>query len=445
MRYYMINQDLELVDGIELFESMIWTEKFYDVGDFELYLPATEESVKLYTEAAKQHYYIIRAEDTATPTNLSAMEIENVQLDTSVKDMNKLIITGRQLKNILRRRIIAVNTSVAGPIQNEIRRLVTENAIHPVESTRSIPRLELGPVVEGMDEIIINADGKGINLQTMITTLCKDRKVGWDIRIDFENQKLKFIMLNGMDRTQEVIFSPDYDNLLKTSYSVDTDNYRNIAYVDADYIKVDEITGKAETINNTQVVKLYGSSAEATGLDRYELYIDGSSEAGNTKDYTRSFQSNVLVTKGRTELEKYKSTTDVSGEVVPDLSFKLNIDYFLGDLVKIRNQFGIEYDGRVTSVTSSLSAKKNSVIPSFTIENYTGKEAEKDTSIKDEESRCSEDGTYRADEIGYVRRLSTGIEETGRITEDGYGRIDEDENNLIVSKNEYYDDEKYNA
>ena len=38
MEYYILDNDLNVVEGIELFQSMIWTEKFYEAGDFELYL-----------------------------------------------------------------------------------------------------------------------------------------------------------------------------------------------------------------------------------------------------------------------------------------------------------------------------------------------------------------------------------------------------------------------
>lgn len=444
MFYYMIDQDLNIVDGIEMFESMIWTEKFSEVGDFELYLPATPESVKLYTEAANKHYYIVRAEDADNLTNLPAMEVETVETDVNVKDHNKLIITGKQIKNILYRRIVDGNTALAGPIQNEIRRIVKDNAISPTDVRRVIPRLDLGPETPGLENIIVNADAKGTNIAALITAICKDKKIGWDIRLDFLNKKLIFVLTKPTDRRSEVIFSNDFNNLISTEYTLDTDSYRNIAIVDADYIKVDKVTGRSEVINNKQTVKLYGSSEEETGLNRYELYVDGSNEANNAKDYNRAFQSSVLVTKGRTELEKYKVEIDVTGEVEPNLTFVLNRDYFLGDLVKIKNEYGMEYDARVTSITSSLSAKKNTLIPSFSVEDWTGKEKEKDTSIKEEEMRITEDGQPRADEYGYARIISTGIEYRDRITEDGSNRISEDGIQIETAKNDYFDDEKYN-
>lgn len=448
MYYYLINQDLEVVDGIEMFESMIWTEKYSDIGDFELYLPADEKSMKLYQEAAKKHYYIVKADDENGLSNLSAMEVETVKTDTNVSTANKLIVTGKQLKNILYRRIITGSGAVSGPIQNEFRRIVNENAIICPDQDRVIPRLVLGDLVDGMDNILINSNYKGSNLARAFKEMSAYKKVGWDIRIDIINQQLKFIMLNGTDRTSEVIFSNSFNNLIKTSYSIDVENYRNVAYVYSSYEKLDELTGLVEKVDNTQVTQLYDKSSRPAGLNRYELYIDGSSTTSSIEGTTQGFQGSILQAKGRAELENYKSVIKVDGEVVPDISFVFRRDYFLGDLVRIENEYGITYDARVTSITTSVSAKKNSVVPSFTIENYTGKEEDDDDKYTDENARITQDGQYRACESGEGRKISEGLEYRERVAIDENGvwqtRVTQDGEEREVTKNEYFDDEKYN-
>ena len=95
MEYYILDRDFNILRGVEKFQSMIWTEKFYDIGDFELYLPATDDTVKFYNEAAKNHYYIVASKTATRETlsSLSAMIIEDVELDDSYKDGSYLIIT----------------------------------------------------------------------------------------------------------------------------------------------------------------------------------------------------------------------------------------------------------------------------------------------------------------------------------------------------------------
>ena len=472
MMYYMLDRSLEIVDGIEVFESMIWTEKFYDIGDFELYLPATDATVELYTKAAKNHYYLVRADEAISKDleSLSGMIIDKVETDTSIKEGNKLIVTGKQLKNLLYRRVSYDDRTLSGKIQNELRQLVTDNCITPKNSDRTMPLLTLGDPIDGLDDMIVNAAIKGNYISTIMTTVCKDKKIGWDIRIDFRNKKLVFTLVKGTDRTHNqpgelkthnpyVTFSPGFDNLLKTAYAIDNDNYRNVAYVGSTYTEIDEDTGKSTTVDNTRVVMPYKLDRNPVGYDRFELYINGSGTSSSNvsniggisgvptqQQINKAEQIKILETQGRTTLEKYTSQTSVSGEVIPDLTYKFGKDYFLGDLVEVQNEFGIMFDTRVISVTTSLSKSKNSEVPSFMIENYTGKEPEDDTSLKEEDMRIDEEGNYRVDENGYTRKIHKGLEFTERITEDGQSRssiIGRREETRSCSRSEFYDDKKY--
>lgn len=440
MEYYILDKDFNIVDGVEKFQSMIWTEKFYDIGDFELYLPASVESMQFYNNAAKNHYYIIRSESATRETvhSLSAMVIEKVKLQDTFESGDYLIITGHQLKNILYRRIIWGRKTIAGPLYSELFNLVEENAINTSMTGRSIPRLTT-EYPETISEVLntnVNYAVEGEFLSKALTTICKDNKIGWDIKLDFINKKMKFILLEGVDRSMSqsanprVIFSSSFDNLLKTTYENDATNYRNVALVKSTYEDYNEETKRIDTIEANQVVSPYKLGYNPSGLDRYELYVEGE-EA--TLDNANSYiNTNALAvnnqSKGRTELEKYKSTTNISADVAPGITFKLNKDYFLGDLCSIRNEYDLIYDGRVTAVTTTLSTSKSSTIPSFTIENYTGKEddPEKDA---EEDRRETEDGTLRENEYGVIRlrsylKYAKAVTETAeeRETEDGQVR-----------------------
>ena len=46
--YYLLDTDLTIVDLIETYESMIWTLRYWEPGDFELYLPATEKTMNMF-------------------------------------------------------------------------------------------------------------------------------------------------------------------------------------------------------------------------------------------------------------------------------------------------------------------------------------------------------------------------------------------------------------
>lgn len=466
MEYYILNNDLEVLMGVELFQSMIWTEKFWDIGDFELYLPATNETFKIYTEAAKNRNYIIQAKDAklSNINSIPIMVIDSVKLDDTFESGDYLIIKGKQAKAILSQRIVWGTKTVSGNIQDVLRDLVIENAIAPTESDRAIPNMILGDLIDipVNDDYTVNADVTGASLSDAIIKLCKDRKVGWDVVYDFEKKKLKFVMLHGNDHsrgnpnnTSWVTFSADFDNIIKSSYRIDNDNYKNIAMVAATYEEYDKNSRTVKIIDSNQIVAPYKLQEKPRGLNRYELYVKGDSPS--IKDITDEINVAALdsnnETKGRTELNKYKNKIEVSAEVAADITYKYGRDYFVGDLVTIQNEYGVRYDARITSVTTTLTTSKNQTIPTFTIENYTGKE--EDDTEKDTEDirRVDENGVYRDSEDGIIRTVGTGLKfypldtenvtylKNGTTTTSGERVTETDQTREVIAG--YYDPSKY--
>mgnify|MGYP002853979405 CR=1 FL=1 len=430
MLLYLINTNLEVIEFIEVYSSLIWTEGYYDVGDFELYLPATKETMDLYAEAVKNHWMIVRADDPLS--DMRGMIITSVKDDLQFDKAKNIIITGKSFKGLLNNRIVWGKKNLSGPIETQLRELVTENCISPATVDRVIPYLQLGEEANLTD--IINIQLEGNFIDDVVKTVCQLNKIGWDIRLDFEKKKFNFILYKGIDRSysQEaplssrnpyVVFSMDFDNLLKTSYTTNMDNFRNIALVGAEYEEYDEKKDETKTEDYSQIVIPKNTDKRASGFDRFELYVDGSSLQSSASENINAL-GYLLQTKGRTELEKYKGKIEISGEVVPNLTYTINEDYFLGDLVTIINEYGQQYDARVTKVTETRTVTKDSCIPSFTIENYTGKEKEKDKSIHEDQIRIVENqnGDYRISENGEIRLIEKGYFYTSRMTEDGIER-----------------------
>lgn len=416
--YYLMDTDLNLVDLIETYESMIWTHRYWEAGDFELYLPATEKSMNMYTDAAKKNYYILRDEDDLPVNEKSVMIISKVVSETDVEGGNHLSITGKSLKSLLSKRVVKDNYILAGNVETEIRRLVMENAVEPDDSFRAIPNLELGDVAGLTD--IINYSVEGSQLDSAISTICKLKKIGWDIVYDMEAKKFKFKLWKGVDRSYGqaniadrrpyVIFSDEFENLLTTKYTVDVTNYKNIAYVKGEVREYDEDKKDYVTTDLTQTVVPDNNTDTATeipsGLSRREMFVDGSSSSSNAATYKGVYMY-ALQTKGKTELDKYKSTTDITGKVIPSYTFEINKDYFLGDLVTVQNSYGQSFDARVTEVIYTEQTSGITTIPSFIVENFDGKENE-DTDIDPNKVRYTTDGRVRTTSSGSVRIIGYG-------------------------------------
>ena len=418
--YYLMDHNLTRLELIEIYESMIWTHRYWEAGDFELYLPATEKSMNMYTDAAKQNYYILRDEDDLPATEKSVMIISKVVSETDVEGGDHLSITGRSLKSLLSKRVVTENYILAGDLESEIRRLVLENAVEPEDSARAIPNLELGEV-SGLTEFI-NYNAKGMQLDTVISTVCKLHKWGWDIVYDMEAKKFKFKLYKGVDRSYAqsqlidrserrpyVVFSDEFENLRSTKYSVDAMSYKNFAYVHGEVREYDKDKKEYVTTDLTQKVtpENTGSTLEnPRGLERNEIYVEGNTSSQEAQAYKGVYAA-ALRTKGKTELEKYKSTTDITGKVIPNYTFEINKDYFLGDLITVQNSYGQSFDARVTEVIYTEEPSGISTIPSFVVENFAGKE-EDDIPIDPDKVRYTTDHKARYISNGSVRVVGYG-------------------------------------
>lgn len=467
--YYLLNTDLTKVELIETYESMIWTDRYWEAGDFELYLPANEDSMSLYTKAANEGWYILKDGDDLPATQKSVMLITNVTSETSAESGNHLSITGKSLKSILGRRVIFENAQLAGNVQEELRRIVDENAISPKNGERTIPNLMLGDIcydyravhdltpssnpkemglyvrsgikffetndtspigdkvyyrqIDAVSDYV-NYDATGLQLDAALTNVCKIYKLGWDVVFDMTNNTFKFIITKGVDRTTNqtiaaaernpyVIFSDEYENLLTTKYTLNNNNYRNICYVKGELTLYDEKKKENYKEDVTQVVTPKNvETISYVGLQRRELYIDGTSSASNYEDFPGTYMF-ALRTKGQAELEKYEATTDITGTVLSNYTFDLNQDYFLGDLVTAVNCYGQWFDARVTEVIHTEETRGITTIPSFVVENYADKK--KDAENPDpSKMRYTEDDLIRVTEQGAIRYIEYGYREEVR-------------------------------
>lgn len=451
--YYILDPDFNIYDVVRNYQSMIWTDKYYEAGDFELYIPANEETMRRYVNMSKtNHYYIIK-DYTLSDTDYlkDAMLISNIESVTDAENGKHLVITGKSLKSLLSQRVVWGRVNYSGKLEDQLRKAVQDNAINPDISDRAIPNLILGEE-SGIDDII-NAQVTGKSLDKLCEEVCKTYNVGWDIKLNMKTKKLEFIVFKGVDRSYSqtgpiddqnpyVVFSPKFDNLLSTKYTVNTTNYKNTAYIHAEYSEYNEKKDETEFKDYSQSVKSSKMDKEAKGFDRYEMYVDGSSI--NAQYATNlNLYGYLLTEKGKTELKKYDYNTQISGKVVPNLTYTINKDYFLGDLVTIQNEYNQKFDARVTEVTFTESTTKLQTIPTFSIENWDEKEND-DLKISEEYYRITEaggDDNYRVTENGGLRVIDRGYKFDDRCTEDGTPRCTEE---LLTRGVALHDDYKDN-
>lgn len=348
MDIYVLDSSAEIVDLIPNFQSCIWTVQYFNVNEFELVVPATVKNI----ESLQKDRFLCRDKDRDGDTWKNVMVIENVKVVADYENGDTITVSGRGLKSIVGRRVIWKQTNFTGKVEMGIRQVVTENIIAPSDEKRKIENFILNDMAEITDTFDVQVLGD--NLAEWITSICQTYNIGWDVYI--ENGKFVFTLYKGADRScnQEeyspVVFSPELDNLVASTYTCNRAEYKNAALVGGE--------GTGITQRTTAI-------GDSKGLERYETYIDGSSVSSNGAIITEKQYYKMLQDYAKDELNTTAFTESFEGNVIPDGGYTLNKDYFLGDIVQVVNEYGIKATPRIVEVIESEDETGTSIVPTF--------------------------------------------------------------------------------
>lgn len=334
---YVVDSDMETrLDIVDDYTSFIWTERYYNTGDFELVVPATERFIGLM----KQGRYIVR-EDRAEWGIIEKISIEQIE---RISDSNsRMVVSGRFASAIIGRRIVAylTATSTSITVGAWIHSLLNQHAISPANTARTIPDLTFTNLSGATDTLEQQITGK--NLLEAVTDICQ--KYGLGYRIDRENGKWAFKLFKGTDRSinqstvPPVIFSVEYDNLDSLQYEADFS--KTVTAV--------RIAGEGQGVNR----KIYWYDTGALGLERYEFWKDARNASTQTADGTipDSEYEAMLLSEAAEDITVVKEA--VAGRV--DFSNVVyRQDVFLGDIVTVKCEaWGIEMNPRLIEVIES--------------------------------------------------------------------------------------------
>lgn len=344
MDLYVLNKNLETIGITDAYESLIWTQRYYTYGDFELYLPASDDNIKLL----ETDNYMVR-NDSET-----VMIIEKINITTDAENGNYLTVSGRSLESILNRRIIWEQTTFSGTAENLIYKLLNENIINPKDDRRKVDGLILGSP-QGFEEKI-DKQITGDNLGETISTICTTYGYGFKITLN-QAKKFVFSLYKGKNRSYGqkinpfVVFSPEFDNLINSKYEKDRSDLATAALV----------AGEGEGANRKTA-----ESGGGSGLSRYEIYVDArdiSTDAENP--VTDEEYKSILQAKGQENIKQHGISQAFEGEVLTLKTYQYKKDWNLGDIVQVKNEFGISSTPQITEVIESDSKDGYSVIPTF--------------------------------------------------------------------------------
>jgi hypothetical protein len=351
MDLLILNTDLEIVDIIDTFQSLIWTERYNGYGDFEIYMSASEELVNTF---ASDRY--IRLTDSNR-----IMVIEDTQIKTDVENEDKLIIKGRSAESILDRRIIWAPTILSGSLQNGIQTLLNDNLISPSILERAIPNFvfEISSDLT-ITALTVEAQYARDELYESIEKLCVSNNIGFKVTLDDVNNKLVFLLYAGVDRSYDqltnpyVVFSKEFDNIINSDYSKSTKTLKNVTVV------------AGEGDGDARKTKVVG---DATGIERREMYTDASNVSQTVDSVVLSDDDYYaqLEQKGNEDLAENVLESSFDSQIDYTRTYKYGEDYFLGDIIQIVNGYGIQAKAQVTEIIRSQNESGIEMYPTFVI------------------------------------------------------------------------------
>lgn len=422
---YVMNKDLVRIGIIDSYKSLIWANRYNDVGDCELYIPATKKAFNLL----KKGYYLSRDDDDMV------CRIEKIELDTDIENGDYLIVTGFDVKKILYQRVIWSQTNVDGKVEDHLRNIVYKSLVSPNLSARAITNTQgrqnfmLGDKANFTEVTTQQVSYK--NVGERVQEVCKQYEWGYKVIVDTTVNNFYFLLYKGTDKSNYVIFSDDYENLVTTNYIEDSSNLANVAlvagegegsersrnvsgyaesmdryeiyvdardiskiitweelitmfpratqggqgYIDGTYYKMGYIN--IPIVDDNQLTELQrnypnGEVIYISGIKYYRTYdpiiadLENSSPQSNDNVILRPLVYEIyLLNRGYEKLSEYGATILFEGTVNPNVTFVYKQDYFLGDLVTVENKYGISKKARITEVIETYDNNGYNIEPKY--------------------------------------------------------------------------------
>lgn len=389
----IMDKDFNVTNILDSFISFIWTDRYQSAGDFEVYVPASEEMAKMMPIDG----YLSQ---DASPY---CMVIEEMQCLTDVEDGNKMLFKGRSLESLLERRVIwnriFRTDETTLNLQTAVERALNENAINPSDPNRKIPGLKF---VQSVDPNVTNhyvkGEVRGQNLYDTIVEWCTQHNIGFRILPNYETKELSFSLYYGNDYSYDqdqnpyVVFDPQFGNLVSSDYVATRKDFRTVCLV----------VGPQDTADPDvdYTMSVYLKAGAGSGLDRREIAVDMTSsnlptpqalykeytdELGETYSKPCVIKGKVQYTdesiakynearaqlladmeaNGREKLSQHTITEAFNGEVQAVQQFVYGKDFFLGDIVSVRNEYKLECQMIVSEVVRTCDQNGETILPTF--------------------------------------------------------------------------------
>ena len=354
MDLYTLNAKMQPEDIFESYDSLIWTERFNSLGDFQLKSGKIDECMERLPEGL-----VVTLADTNVP-----MIVEDHAIVRKKREPAYIQITGRTFESILDRRVSIQSLDaktgewkVVAKIPSDVAhyiiyKICVEGIVSPLDKfppevvqfiTPDDYLQSTGPnreYVVSRGNLLatvlgfLQTESKGDALTTPPTPELLPHGIR-SMRPSVGGTAIGIEIYVGRDLSETVVFDGSREVLNDGSYLFSKKGSATDAYMFGQ-----EISGSMSV-----------DGTERSGLDRRVLLIDGSASTLNNIESLRGEATRAF--------SDARPTAIFDGSLNEDLMpYRYNVDYGLGDVVTLKGDYGLDSKARVTEYIRSASARE---------------------------------------------------------------------------------------
>lgn len=331
-----------LSNPIDVFESLTWTQRWYEPGDFKIIMPmchfaAAENAVFLYNSDVKNY-----------------MLIDEIEVDSGA---GTLTVTGSSLESMFDWRTMYSPTYYTSHIEDSALSYVWLFATGDVVASNAFINT---PVTRAAAHGYTNAG----NVQTAIGVLLSEairriyKPLGWSYTLKRNPAVASGLLFDtavGLDRrstqsaNQRATFYDTKGDIVNFYYVKNNKDYRNYVFMRTAWPY--SSTGPVADGVNTREY-----NAVITGEERRIIFLEGNA----------NYSTNAMDALCKAELTKYITNENMTGEISPNCSLIYGTDYSIGDYCDIViSEIGLTYSAQITAVDYVYEKGAKKIIPIF--------------------------------------------------------------------------------
>ena len=332
MDILVLDENLVAREFVNEYESFIWTERYSDIGDFELKIKSdrgTRELLKIGTNLGIRESYRV-------------MTVETSEDGISSDGVAILTLKGRSMERYLDKRGTRPVTWVPYKSSPWTISYTPKVALEHVfayacgdlgNTVDLFPYYDSGAYLPAgnipLPDTVLDLTVEPKSLYAWTKEIADAWELGFRVVKNPTTNLLHYDVYTGNDRTTAqttypaVVFAHELENLSNTTEIRSIASQNTTAYVYG--------------VNANAIVYSDGYSDSSVGLDRQIITV----LADDIDLPVGAALTAALVQKGLEELAKHRALIGFDGEVPETGTYRYGTDYGLGDLVEVRNSDGL--------------------------------------------------------------------------------------------------------